>query len=139
MITTPWMHYLQERLYQWAEWYSRGHGYGVGYPPCSTEYRLMTEGIVVKANYPKPLPSNESAEEMEHLVKEMTEFNFVMAQALRSQYFDPGTLRSKSKQLNMSHSHFKHYVDLAHHWLAGRLSHRRRKSAAIAATPAKNG
>jgi hypothetical protein len=121
-MSETFMHYLEERLYQWADWYSRGNFYGLGYPSCSMEYRMMTEGAVVRNTGPKQLPSNEAAEEMESLVKEMAEHNKTMADALRCQYFLPGSLRSKAAKLDISHSHFKHYVDMAHQWLAGRLS-----------------
>jgi hypothetical protein len=123
-MSKTFMHYLEERLYQWADWYSRGNFYGLGYPSCSMEYRMMTEGVVARNSRPKPLPSNEAAEEIEKLVKEMTEYNQTMANALRCQYFLPGSLRSKATKLDISHSHFKHYVDMAHQWLAGRLTTR---------------
>lgn len=114
--------YVEERLHQWAEWYSRGNLYGLGYPSCSMEYRLMTEGIVVKSTAPKPLPCHEEAEEMEGLVKEMAKQNSHMAIAIRCYYFTYGALRIKAKKLHISHSQFKYYVNMAHQWLAGRMS-----------------
>jgi hypothetical protein len=124
MMSDTFIRYLEERLHQWADWYSRGNFYGLGYPSCSMEYRMMTEGVVTRNTRPKPLPSNEAAEEIEKLVKEMTEYNQTMANALRWQYFLPGSLRSKAAKLDISHSHFKRYVDMAHQWLAGRLTRR---------------
>lgn len=114
--------YVEERLHQWAEWYSRGNFYGLGYPPYTLEYRLMTEGIVVRTTGIKPLPSNEEAEEIENLIREMSWQNHNMALALRCQYFSSGALRIKAKKLKISHNQFKYYVDLGHQWLAGRLS-----------------
>jgi len=115
--------YLEERLYQWSDWYIRGNFYGLGYPSCSIEYRIMTEGIMSRNPYFKPLPTNQSAEEMEQLVKEMAEYNQLMANVLRCQYFRIGSLRTKAAYLKISHTHFKHYLDMGHQWLAGRLSH----------------
>jgi len=119
------MKYVEERLQQWAEWYSRGNLYGLGYPPYSLEYRLMTEGIVVKSSGPKPLPYSEEAEEIEVLVKEIARQNNTIALALRCQYF--GYLgrrksREHAKLLKISYARFRTYVDMGRHWLAGRLS-----------------
>ncbi len=114
--------YLEERLYQWAEWYSSGNCYGLGYPSRSLEYRLLHEGTLSRNPFYKPMPSNEKAEEIEHWVKEMGQQNNLMASALRCHYFSAGSLRIKSKNLNISHTQFKYYVDMAHQWLAGRIS-----------------
>lgn len=80
------------------------------------------EGNAQHSSGPKPLPCNEAAEEIEDLVKQMAEQNLTMADALRCQYFVTGTLRTRAARLKISHSHFKYYVDMAHQWLAGRLS-----------------
>lgn len=119
--------YVDERLHQWAEWYSRGNLYGLGYPSCSAEYRLMTEGTVVRGTGSKPLPSNKTAEEIEDLVKEMSQHDHLTALVLRCHYFKRGSLRIKANYLKksgveISHNHFKYHVDLGHRWLAGRLS-----------------
>lgn len=115
--------YLEGRLYQWAEWYSCGNFYGLGYPPCSIEYRIMREGIIIRSTPgSRPLPTNDAAEEMESLVCEMAKHNNNMALALRCHYFNRGSLRSKSKKLNVSHTQYKYYIDMAHQWLAGRMS-----------------
>ncbi|GFN47425.1 hypothetical protein RINTU1_35060 [Candidatus Regiella insecticola] len=66
-------HYLESRLHQWAEWYSRGNFFGLDYPSCSLEYRIMTEGNVFRRPGPKPLPNHEAAEEIECLVNEIAQ------------------------------------------------------------------
>ncbi len=124
-MSEPFVKYVEERLQQWAEWYSRGNLYGIGYPIYTVEYRLMTEGIVVRSTGPKPMPFNEEADEIEILIKEMAQQNQKMALALRCQYFSSGALRVKAKKLHISHSQFKYLLDLAHQWLAGRLSAKR--------------
>lgn len=116
------MQYLENRLEQWADWYLRGNFYGLGYPNCALEYRLLREGNIQRHSGPPRLRSNEAAEEIEDLVKQMAEYNLIMANALRCQYFMTGTLRTRAVHLKISHTHFKHYVDMAHQWLAGRLS-----------------
>ena len=119
--------YLEDRLEQWADWYLRGNFYGIGYPSCALEYRLLREGHIQRNPGPRPLPSNEAAEEIEDLVIQMAEYNLIMAEALRCQYFLEGTLRTRAAYLKMSHTHFKHCVDMAHQWLAGRLSSEKHK------------
>jgi hypothetical protein len=121
-MSESFMRYLEERLCQWADWYTRGNCYGLGYPRCSVEYRILLEGVIQRNSGAKPLPSNEAAEEIENLVKQMAQYDATMAKALRCHYFVTGNLRLKSSHLKMSHSHFKHYVDMGHQWLAGRLS-----------------
>lgn len=127
MKNDKFMKYLEERLHQWAEWYSRGNFCGLGYPPYSLEYRIMREGTVVRSTGPRSFPANEAAEEIEALVCEMAQHNRNMALALRCHYFSQGGLRTKSRKLNMSHSHYKYYVDMAHQWLSGRMSNMARR------------
>lgn len=122
MTSNELMKYLEERLYQWAEWYSRGNFCGLGYPPYSLEYRIMREGTLVRSTGSRPLPTNEAAEEIEALVVEMKNYNSDMALALRIHYFNRGSLRTKSKKLNISHMQYKRYVEMAHQWLTGRLT-----------------
>lgn len=122
MTSEELMKYVEERLYQWAEWYSRSNFCGLGYPPYSLEYRIMREGTIVRSTGPRPLPCNDAAEEIESLVVEMAQQNFNMAIALRCHYFNRGSLRSKSKKLNVSYTQYRHYVELAHQWLIGRLT-----------------
>ena len=87
----------------------------------------MREGVIIRNPGYSLLPTNESDEEIENLVSEMAQQNKTIALALRCHYFNRGSLRDKAKQLahmgvKMSHTQFKYYVDLAHQWLAGRLS-----------------
>ena len=61
------LEYVKQRLEKWAEWFSKGNWCGLGYPPCSLEYRLMMEGIIVRSTAPRLLGYNEETEEMEML------------------------------------------------------------------------
>jgi hypothetical protein len=125
-MSEPFVMYVEERLQQWAEWYSRGNWYGLGYPSCSIEYRLMKEGVIVKTTGPKPFPSHEEAEEIELLVNEIAKQNEKIALALRCQYFGHRRSRERAKLLGVSYAQFRVYVDLGRQWLAGRLSAPRR-------------
>lgn len=114
--------YIQSRLKHWAEWYSKGNGSGLGYLSCSIEYRLMTEGMIIRKFGPSPLACNEEAEEIETLLREMSEQNKHLAAALRHCYLNRGGLRIKGKSFNVTHQQFKIYMIMGHHWLAGRMS-----------------
>ena len=117
------MNYVQQRLEHWAQWFTRGNYYGLGYKLIKLiEYVLMTVGIIVKSTLPKPLPCDEEAEEIEALIKTMCKQNEYLANTLRHYYLTNGSLREKAARLNISHVHFKYCVDMAHQWLAGRLS-----------------
>lgn len=117
--------YVEKRLIEWAEWLTSGNAFGLGYSSCSIEYRLMTEGFILPYTGIKPIVTNESAEEMEALVIEMAKQSPTMAKALRGYYFMCGSLRQKAKRLNISHTQLKYTIDMAHQWLAGRLSGRK--------------
>jgi hypothetical protein len=121
-IDENFLEYVEERLDQWAKWFSHGNSYGLSFSPCSIEYRLMTVGIINKNPGPKPLPYNEEAEEIEMLVNEMSKQNKMMADVLRYNYFTQGAVRSKAKQLDIPRLNFERNVEMARQWLAGRLS-----------------
>jgi hypothetical protein len=114
--------YIEQRLNQWADWFGQDHYCGLGYPPFSMEYLLMTGATRSSKGSSDFISCNEEAEEIEELVKEMSEYNYNMAIAIRCHYFTDGGLRAKAKKVNVSHMHYKNYVDMAHQWLAGRLS-----------------
>lgn len=98
-MNQKFIQYVEERLNQWADWYSRGNYYGLGYPSCSIEYRLMTEGYVARNNHgQRSIPVNEEAEEVEKLIREMAKQNSNMALALRCHYFTRGGFRTKAKK-----------------------------------------
>jgi hypothetical protein len=115
-------HYLEARLTQWAEWYSRKQLSGLGYPSCSLEYRIMREGALIRSTVPHPLPSNRAAEEIEQCIVELKAHNADMAYAVRCHYFQGGSLRQKARYLSVSHMQFKAYLERGRAWLAGRLS-----------------
>ena len=114
--------YIDIRLAQWADWFSRSNLYGLGFPTHSIEYRLMTEGVLINSTAPKQFRSNPDAEEIEILVKEIERNNKKIGLALRSQYFGQKSSRERAERLGMSYAHFRTLVDYGRLWLAGRLS-----------------
>lgn len=114
---------VQTRLEEWAEWYSRGQVYGLGYSSCRLDYRIMTS-VQTHRKGGQSLPSHPAAEEIESWVCEMAQHNQLMALALRAHYFHGGSLRAKAALLKISHTQFKFQVSMGEQWLAGRLSSR---------------
>lgn len=112
--------YLENRLNQWAEWYSKNDLQALGYPTRAREHHALSIGNIHQGS--KPLPYNEEAEEIELFVRELANQKPIIASALRYYYFEPGSLRMKASKLHLSHTQFKHYIDMAHYWLAGRIS-----------------
>ncbi len=110
------------RLEQWAEWYSRLELDGLGYSSSSIACHWGQGGRLTRSTRLPRHTTHAAAEEMEQWVLEMGQQNPLMAQALRRHYFDPSTLRKQAEQLAISHTQFKFIVDMAHQWLAGRLS-----------------
>src|SRR5438034_1235617 len=78
--------YVDFRLKHWADWYVRGKTTGLGYPTCSVEFRLMLYGNLIQTTKQVVLPTNEEAEEIENLIRELEGYDETMAQALRIQY-----------------------------------------------------
>lgn len=113
--------YVNYRLDQWADWYLRNGGFGLGYPKKSVEGKLIDNGGVLIKSTPY-LACNASAEEIEHLVVELTKQNERLAQVLREQYFGLGTMPRKAKRLGFSYAYFRTQLDMAKQWMAGRLS-----------------
>ena len=115
--------YVERRLAEWGHWFARGNFYGLGYPPCSIEYRLMREGIVrTSPAGQRPLPIHENAEQIEKLVQTLERQHPNIARALRAYYFRCGSIRSQAKAKGMSHTELQRQVQQARHWLAGWLT-----------------
>ncbi len=114
--------YVDTRLVQWADWFSRSNLYSLGFSACSIEYRLMKEGVLINSTAPKQFRSNADAEEIESLVKEIERSNKKIGLALRSQYFGNKTSRERAERLGLSYAQFRILVDQGRNWLAGRLS-----------------
>lgn len=117
--------YVETRLQEWADWFIRGNTYGIGYPHESA-ITMVKKGVTVKKkkDFKLPiLPTNESAEEVEKFVVEMSHQNRQMADALRKFYFgrEP-TIALKAKAFGVSAAQFKILLGMARQWLAGRLS-----------------
>ncbi len=115
--------YLESRLCEWAEWLRSGNQLGIGYPRRSI-LALIKEGKVITKNrqFCSVIETNDNAEEIENLVREMAQYKRVMAEALRNYYLDRLSLRRCARQFKISHMHYKLYIEMAKQWLIGRLS-----------------
>lgn len=114
--------YVQRRLQIWADWYSRGCGFGLGYPRKNLMARLQEMGgVLIKPTGQAPLPTNAAAEEIEKLVGELAQRYRSLAECLREYYLGEGTMAQKAKRQAMSYAQFKICVDKAKVWLDARL------------------
>jgi hypothetical protein len=120
---TDTLAYVECRLEEWADWYSRGCDSGLGYPRQSTIAGLLdNQGVLTKAQGRKPLPTHERAEEIEAFVTELAVQNIRIAKALCQYYLGKGNMPQKAHVLGISYVCFKTEVDKAKQWLAGRLT-----------------
>lgn len=123
--------YLEKRLQEWAEWFLQ-KTIGTGSLPKETiEYILMTYGFFTRNPGPKSVPINESAEEIEALIREMAKNKKYQkdAEVIRVNYLiQSDNIIKKSRIIGMSPSQFKMRLWMAKRWLAGWLSASRKKS-----------
>ena len=120
-MKNDFLSYVDQRLEEWANWYAKGNLYGLGYPTCSHEYKVMKSDFI-RSTAQQTLPCNESAEQIEALVVEMESQGGKLASALRQQYFGSGSAVKRAKALGISYPQFRVYIGMARQWLAGRLS-----------------
>jgi hypothetical protein len=117
------LNYIDERLCEWATWAQSGYRLGIGYPPCSLEYRLMTEGHFEREYHGlAPTPEHAAAEEMEALICEMTAQCPKMAEVIRIHYLEKEGYSHKARRMGMSITLFKTHLNTGRWWLAGWLS-----------------
>jgi len=117
--------YIESRLEEWGEWFSRGNFSGLGYPSKTIEQRLRDGGgILVKMTGPWVPPTNRNAEEIEDLVKELAKRYPSLASVLRKKYFASSykSLSKIAKEIQMPVRTFHEHVKMAKMWLEGRLS-----------------
>lgn len=123
-VIDAFMNYIDERLNQWAAWYRQRVRLGIGYPPCSIEYRMMTEGCIPRSEYLslRPMPTNELAEEIEACMVELSKQYKDAAEAVRKHYYEKGSAKQKSRAMQINESHFERLIVFARAWLLGRLT-----------------
>jgi hypothetical protein len=115
--------YVDHRLAVWARWQRRGNFYGLGYPACSIEYRLMHEGVLrTTARGQRAIEVNVPAEEMDALVMKLAKQQPLLAEVLRDYYFREGSLRVLAKAKGTSHTEMQRQVQQARYWIAGWLT-----------------
>jgi hypothetical protein len=117
------MRYVDERLNNWAKWAREKVKLGVGYHSQSVEYRLITEGLLVREPGAKrPMPCDPKAEEVEELLMYMSQQCRVMADTVREMYLTDDRIENKSRRTCVSETVFKTYLAMGRWWLASRLT-----------------
>ncbi len=82
--------YVETRLREWADWYKTGgQDFGLGFPKETIEWRLYTQGCIVKqtSGAIRVLPTNIRAEEIEKCVMDLQKLKSLHAKLLREWYF----------------------------------------------------
>lgn len=116
-------HHLEQRLLEWAEWFTRNQEVSLGYLSTSSLFAWQENTAVTsRAEGSRILPTHSRAEEIEACVVQLFQHNAKMAQVLRTHYLLHGNTRKKASLLRLSHSSFCAHLALAKEWLAGRLS-----------------
>lgn len=116
--------FLNKRLEEWAEWFSRYYDDGIGYAKQSTEYKMMKYGLVAREYIGKrPLPVNDEAEEIENLIRVMAFQNTQTckyAVALREYYiYSKQNKRRTARALGVSEALLRIHLENAQLWLSG--------------------
>ncbi len=116
--------YLDNRLKQWALWHTMKEENALGYRKKTNEKKLMDLGTVVQeSKYPKPLPSNPSAEEVEKVIvmmKKQGSQTEKYAEAMREYYLKSGENKRKaSRILGVAEGQFYVLFNGALTWLNG--------------------
>ena len=117
--------YVEKRLEHWAQWYSLGNHYGLGYKSESIAHVLMTIGVMIKSTGINSLPCDKEAEEIETLICDLHKQNEGLAHALHIHFLTEGSIRSKAKKFAIDRDRLSYNLDMARQWLAGRLSAKR--------------
>lgn len=120
---------LEQRLEDWADWYVKSYTGGLGYHSKSIQAQIMESGIFVRNPKIDGLQVNSNAEQIEKFLKAMEGQNPLMANVLKTHYFDPGSMRDKAQQLSISHTQFRVYVAMAKQWIAGCITGYQKKAA----------
>ncbi len=117
--------YLDNRLSQWARWYLREKiDKGLGFPDRAIEYNLKELGTIIQETPgPKPLPTNEQAEEIEAAVctmSQQTSQTEKFAEAVRKFYLDSKENKHRAaKIIGVSEAQFYIYFNNGLSWLNG--------------------
>lgn len=113
--------YVECRLQDWADWYSRGNYFNIGYPSCSVEYKLMKGAYRDSDHNTTPFNINSEAEEVESLINKMAKVKKKWALSIHCYYFSRGGLRRKALMMNISHQMLKKNLNCAKYWLSNHL------------------
>ncbi len=114
--------YVEYRLGEWAKWAYMGD-FGIGYPPKTIIAKMLEDGGIREQGKRGKLtePEHPSAEEMDAIILELVRDNRVLAQVLMAVYLTRGSMKEKTKIFNTSYKTLRVKLDLAKHWLAGRM------------------
>ena len=126
MIRKSMQKRVEKRLAEWADWMVR-NSINLGYPTQSILYQWLKQGCVTiqrTKSTEKPISFNDSVDEMERCIVELSKQEPKLALALRLEYLTELPIIKKSRKIHISYAQFTIYLRMAKQWLAGRLSRR---------------
>ncbi len=114
--------YLENRLQEWAEWLKTGNFLNIGYQRQSS-IAMFQEGKTIspKARSTSTITTHKDAEEIERMIVQMATYKPIMADCLRNYYLNQLSLRASANKFGISHVQYGAYLQMARHWLVGRL------------------
>jgi len=115
--------YIEDRLREWGEWFSRDITNSIGFSRRNILARLRDEGgQIVSATGQKPLPTNAQAEEMESILITLNKNQPALTYILMIKYLYPDKcIWMVREELGCNKSHYYTQVNLAFEWIKGYL------------------
>lgn len=114
--------WVDDRLEQWGKW-SRGWGENLGYPKKTVIYKLMKLGAIgTTIRVKQALHHIEMPIDVEEVEWAIIRLPINLQTTVKTKYIQPGTDTQKSKDLNITLSHFQRELEWAHQMLSTQLT-----------------
>jgi len=115
--------YVEARLAEWGEWFSRGIQINIGFPNKNILARMREEGgQIIRATGPKPLMANTKAEEMEEILMSLNTHQPVLAHVLMITYLYPESpVVIAEKKFGYKKSNYYKQFNIGFAWIKGYL------------------
>lgn len=115
--------YVEQRLSEWGEWFSRGDYIDIGFPRKNILARMRDEGgQLIRATGQKPFPTNTRAEEIEALLMMLNDDQPISAHVLIITYLYPeAPLLVAEEKFGYKKSNYYNYYNVGFAWIKGYL------------------
>ena len=121
--TNPLDSYLTQRMEEWAEWHWKVQNNGLGHYQKNILAKLKEEGGVINRNLNSHYHfGNNSAEEIQFLLRSISKQDALRGKALEIRYLYPKEHEAKAELEGYTRSNYYSHLRLAHEWMKGYLS-----------------